>query len=154
MKIHTLSLNSLVNSTPLGPNIVLSTSWAPSLYVWFEVLIAMTMKMCSPVEVQRRFGGSYHIHPCLLLVVCLAYSLALKMEVVHPSEMSLNFYQTKWRHIPADRKLFTFILNSSLEGETHTEVQIKWQFYITYFNFLSNLLLHLSSDAVPYQIKR
>jgi hypothetical protein len=38
----------------------------------------------------------------LLLVVCRAYFLNLKFEAVLFSEMSVNFYQTAWRHIRED----------------------------------------------------
>jgi hypothetical protein len=37
---------------------------------------------------------------CIMLVVHLADPSALKMESVHSSETSVNFYQTTWRTIP------------------------------------------------------
>jgi hypothetical protein len=41
---------------------------------------------------------------CMLLV-CSAYSLTLKTEVVSSSEMSVNFYQTTRHHKPDDGSL-------------------------------------------------
>jgi hypothetical protein len=38
-------------------------------------------------------------------VSCLTYTLAVKMEAVHSSEMSVNFSQTTWLRIPADNTL-------------------------------------------------
>jgi hypothetical protein len=44
---------------------------------------------------------SFHITICLLLFPAwLAYSSSLKMEAVHPSETSINFYQTAWCRSP------------------------------------------------------
>jgi hypothetical protein len=40
-----------------------------------------------------------------MLVSCLAYSLALKMEVICYSEPSVDFHQTTRRYIPEDRAL-------------------------------------------------
>jgi hypothetical protein len=34
-------------------------------------------------------------------------AIALMMEAVHPSEMSVNFNVTTWRYIPEDSKLQT-----------------------------------------------
>jgi hypothetical protein len=63
--------------------------------VRFQVLVATSMKMtafcdkalCSLVQVHWHFGGVY----CLI---------ALLMEAVHTSEMSVYFYETAWCHIP------------------------------------------------------
>jgi hypothetical protein len=60
---------------------------------------------------------------CLLLVSRLAYSLSLEMEAIHSSEISVNFYQTTWFHIPEDsivhsycfvRALSTYFVTVSL----------------------------------------
>jgi hypothetical protein len=69
----------------------------------FKVLMAVTVKItvfwhvmpCRPVEVHRSFGDIYclylqgrrisQVNYCLIFV-CMAYSLALKMEAVHLSE--------------------------------------------------------------------
>jgi hypothetical protein len=39
---------------------------------------------------------------CFLLVSCLAFSSAVRMEAVRFSETSLDFYQTKLHYIPED----------------------------------------------------
>jgi hypothetical protein len=56
----------------------------------------MTMKsticrngmLCSPVEVEWCFGGTYHL------------LLAWFSSVICSSEMFMNFYQTAWYHVP------------------------------------------------------
>jgi hypothetical protein len=45
---------------------------------------------------------------CILLVACLAYFSTLKMDAVYSSEMSVNFYQTTWHHIPEDSTLLKY----------------------------------------------
>jgi hypothetical protein len=44
---------------------------------------------------------------CFMMVSCLAYSWTLKMEGICPSETSVDFHRTRWRHIPEDRLFFT-----------------------------------------------
>jgi hypothetical protein len=39
-------------------------------------------------------------HIINILLLCLAFSLSLKMELVFSSEMMINFYQTTWCWIP------------------------------------------------------
>jgi hypothetical protein len=43
--------------------------------------------------------------PASCLVSCLAYSLNLKMEVIHFSKTLVHFHQSKWHYIPEDRTL-------------------------------------------------
>jgi hypothetical protein len=72
---------------------------------------------CSPVKkVQRRFGLTYcHVlHGRIslakkqaagterLLFICLAYHTILKIEALNFSETSVDFYRTKWRHLPEE----------------------------------------------------
>jgi hypothetical protein len=67
----------------------------------------------SPMKVSRRFGGTCRLHlqcealltTCFMLVSCLAYSLALKMEAICSSETSVNFQRTARCYIPEDRTL-------------------------------------------------
>jgi hypothetical protein len=40
-----------------------------------------------------------------MLVSCMAYSLTLKMEAIHSSEMLLEFHWITWRYISEDRIL-------------------------------------------------
>jgi hypothetical protein len=47
---------------------------------------------------------------CFLLVVYLTYSLTPKMEAVHSSILSANFYQTTWHHIPEDSTVLSMFL--------------------------------------------
>jgi hypothetical protein len=94
-----------------------------SINVGFEVLTAVAMKTvifwniteCSPLKVNRRFGGTY----CLLLQgrrisrarnkpesrcqaeLCCCFSI-LKMEATCSSETSVDFQQTTRRYIPED----------------------------------------------------
>jgi hypothetical protein len=94
--------------------------------VGFEVLTAVVVKstalwdikQCSPVSVNRRFGGTYRLHlqgrkiseskrkACFLACNLLPrWFLAefifsiLKMEAIYSSETSVD---TQWRHIPED----------------------------------------------------
>jgi hypothetical protein len=95
--------------------------------VGFEVLTAVVMKHsvisditpCSLFEVNRHFGGTYHLrihgvrisqiryqHEAALLVTCfilvsyLTYSSTLKMEATCYSPTSIDFQQTTLRYIP------------------------------------------------------
>jgi hypothetical protein len=76
---------------------------------------------CSPLKVNRRFGGTYRLHLqgrklsqprnqlCLphdfTLFSCSFYSSALKMEAMCSSETSVGFQQTTRRYIPEDNIL-------------------------------------------------
>jgi hypothetical protein len=70
---------------------------------------------CSPLNVNRRFGGKY----CLyfkaegsafnlfsMLISYLSYSSALNMEAIVSSETSGYFQRTTWRYIPEDNTLY------------------------------------------------
>jgi hypothetical protein len=97
------------------------------MYAGLEVLVVVTVKSTifwdvAPyhlLEVYPCFRGIYCLHlqgqrvrqaACFLLITCLAYSLALKMEAVHPFRMLVNFHQTTLRHIPEDRTLVSNLL--------------------------------------------
>jgi hypothetical protein len=67
---------------------------------------------CSPLRVNRRFGGIYRLHtaelclpPAFTLVSCSAYSSTLKMEAICFSETSVDFQRTTWRYIQEDSTL-------------------------------------------------
>jgi hypothetical protein len=49
---------------------------------------------------------------CCQLVASLAYFSTLKMEVVRPSEPSVNFYQSTRHHIPEDISLHSYPMNA------------------------------------------
>lgn len=34
------------------------------------------------------------------MIICLDYSLTVKLEALHSYETSVNLYQSTWRHIP------------------------------------------------------
>jgi hypothetical protein len=94
--------------------------------VGLDVLTAVVLKStifwditpCSPLKVNRRFGGIYclnlHRRIALLascfLVSCLAYSSTLEMEASCSSEMSVDFQRSTRRYISEDS---TLVDNSS-----------------------------------------
>jgi hypothetical protein len=39
---------------------------------------------------------------CFMLISCVAYCAAMKMEVIYPSETSVDFHQTNRRYITED----------------------------------------------------
>jgi hypothetical protein len=65
---------------------------------------------CSPLKVNRRFGGTCRLHlqgrallaTCFALVSCFYYSSTLKMNT-RSSETSVDFQRTTRRYIPEDR---------------------------------------------------
>jgi hypothetical protein len=71
----------------------------------FEVLRAVVMKStvfcditpCSPLKVNRRFGGTYLLH---LRGFLLFVFLTLKMEAICSPETSVDFQRTARRYIP------------------------------------------------------
>jgi hypothetical protein len=74
---------------------------------------------CSPLKVNRRFGGTYRrwqaeqsarlcLPPVFTLVSCLAYSSTLKMEAKCSSETSVEFQRTTRRYIPEDNTLHAY----------------------------------------------
>jgi hypothetical protein len=92
--------------------------------------ISWDITPCSPLKVNRRFGGTCrfhfqnrisqetsvkaggkesHLSLCLpaafTLVSCLAYSSTLKMEVTCFSETSVDFQRTTRRYMPGDTTL-------------------------------------------------
>jgi hypothetical protein len=91
-------------------------------FVRFEVFTAMVMKSIifwdvtpySLLRCNRRFGGTYHLHPegrrnnlfCLspayLLVIAGIIPSNLKMEAICSSETSVATQQTTRHHIPED----------------------------------------------------
>jgi hypothetical protein len=77
---------------------------------------------CSPLKVNRRFGGNCRLHlecrrisqgrkqrsaydQVFIQVSCLAYLSTLKMEAVYSSETFFDIQQTTRRYIPEDRTL-------------------------------------------------
>jgi hypothetical protein len=73
----------------------------------YEESVFWDITPCSPLKVNRRFGGTYHLHlqgrclsPAFSLVSCSAYSLTLNMEAVYSFYTSADFQQTTWRYIP------------------------------------------------------
>jgi hypothetical protein len=80
--------------------------------VRFEVLTAVVMKNsvfgdmtpCSPLKVNRRFGGP----PGFTLVAFLLFS-TLKMEATCSSEMLIDFQRTARNSIPEDRNLQLYV---------------------------------------------
>jgi hypothetical protein len=57
-------------------------------------------------ENQPTFGGTcLQFAVCIMIVYCLAYFSVLKMVTACPSEMSVDFHRTTWRHISEGRIL-------------------------------------------------
>jgi hypothetical protein len=98
------------------------------LVVRFEVFTAVVTKSiifwditpCSPLSVNRRFGGTNRLHlqgvkisvkvelclpPAFTLVSCSAYFSTPKMGAPCSSEMSVDFQRTTRRYITEDRTL-------------------------------------------------
>jgi hypothetical protein len=90
-------------------------------YIVFEVLTAVVMKStifwditpCSALKVNRRLGGTYHLHlqgrrirsACHLLLQWFLARLifwTLKMEAICSSYTSVEFQRTIRRYIPKD----------------------------------------------------
>jgi hypothetical protein len=72
---------------------------------------------CSPLKFNRRFGGTRRLHHhgrrtgqarnqheelCIMLVSCLANSLALMMEATCTTETSVDFKRTTRLYIPEE----------------------------------------------------
>jgi hypothetical protein len=57
---------------------------------------------CSPLKVNRRFGGTYRLclSPAFTLVSCSTYCSTLKMEAMCSSETSADFQRTTRHYIP------------------------------------------------------
>jgi hypothetical protein len=94
--------------------------------------------LCSPLKVNRRFGGTYRLHlqgrrisrainqqeavasprlcwsTAFTLVSCSAYYSTLNMEAICSSETSVDFQRTTQRYIPEDN-----ILNSQFVYAYH-----------------------------------
>jgi hypothetical protein len=79
-------------------------------------IIFWDLTPCSPLNVNRRFGGTYRLHlqgrkissACHLLsrcFFCSTYSSTLKMEAICSSETSVDSQRTKRRYIPEDSTL-------------------------------------------------
>jgi hypothetical protein len=79
---------------------------------------------CSPLKVNRRFGGTSSLHiqgprvalfaTCFRLVSCLAISWTLKVEVTCSSDTSVDFQRSTRRYIPEDRPLHTMAVRTPL----------------------------------------
>jgi hypothetical protein len=54
-----------------------------------------------------------------LLAACLDYALTLKLESVYSFKISVNFYQSKWHHIPEDNKCCE-------NQESHMHLWVNW----------------------------
>jgi hypothetical protein len=81
-------------------------------------LLVYNITPCSPLEVNRRFGGTYRLHlhcrklsqaeraTCFTLLFFLAYSSTLKTVATYSSKTSVDFQRTTWGYIPEDRSLW------------------------------------------------
>jgi hypothetical protein len=97
--------------------------------VYMKSIIFWDMTPCSPLSVNRRFGGAYHLHlqcrrnkfsqkpsskqvggqPLCHMLACWflveLISSILKMEAICSSETSVGTQQTTGRHVPEDDTL-------------------------------------------------
>jgi hypothetical protein len=55
---------------------------------------------CSPLSVNRRFGGTYACHLLACWFLAEIISSALKMEAICSSRMLVDTQRTTWRYIP------------------------------------------------------
>jgi hypothetical protein len=87
--------------------------WITNINVGSEVFTAVAMKSiifwditpCSPLGVNRRFGGTYRLHIQHLLACWFLAELIsspLKMEAICLSETSVETQRTTRRYIPED----------------------------------------------------
>jgi hypothetical protein len=89
-----------------GSWVIVSSQAEVTTLVRSEFLTLMTIditvlwdgKLCDLVKVYGCFGGTYCLH--LQGQRVSQASSKLKVEAVHSSEMSINFYQTTQCHIP------------------------------------------------------
>jgi hypothetical protein len=117
------SLNAIIHRQFSEPIAICSTFKG---YEKDEILTAVTMRSsifwditpCSPLKVNRRFGGTHRLHlqgrtnrakkPAWKQVAsrsCSAYSSTLKMEAICSSETSVGSRRTAGRYIPEERSL-------------------------------------------------
>jgi hypothetical protein len=74
-------------------------------FVRFDVLTAVVVKSSvfwdmTPCSLLK--GNRCLLAICFMLISCLVYSSALKMEATCSSEASTEFQRTTWRYIPED----------------------------------------------------
>jgi hypothetical protein len=104
-----------------------NSSWRPSLicshYVGGNTVSRMKstpfwdIMPCSPLKVNRSFGGTHHLHlqgrrirklcllPVFTLISCSVHFPTLKTEVIYSSEMSVDFQWTIRCYIQKDSAL-------------------------------------------------
>jgi hypothetical protein len=119
---------------------ILTTYGVDQCIVGFEVLTAVVIKStifwditpCSPLGVNRRFGGTSRLHlqhrrtsrararfcfpPAFAMVSCSAYSSTLKMEAIISSETLVDTQRTTRRYITEDGTLHQCIGFYKLPG--------------------------------------
>jgi hypothetical protein len=89
---------------------------------------------CSPLKVNRRFGGIYHLHlqdqrisrarnqhESRAVGFLLGYFSTLKMEAIYSSETSVDFQWTTRRYIPED--------STRQYGSGLVRVPADWQYF-------------------------
>jgi hypothetical protein len=81
--------NTHITDQPLSQNFSESSKMYVLIYFGFEALTEVVIEssvfwdvtLCSPLKVNRRYGGTCRLHyTCFLLISCLACSSTLKME--------------------------------------------------------------------------
>jgi hypothetical protein len=106
--------------------VLIMISWCcfnSSNTLFMKSTIFLNITQCSPLKVNRRFGGKYLLHlqgrrisrartsvkaviaTCFYAGSCLAYSSTLKMVAICSSETSVDFQRSTRRYIPEDSTL-------------------------------------------------
>jgi hypothetical protein len=92
----------------ISNNLHIALDWKPSVPVTIVSTVFWNVTPCGPVDVsEQRSAFILRVVDILKkqratswLVTCLAYSSILK--AVHSSEVSVNVYRTRRRHVPED----------------------------------------------------
>jgi hypothetical protein len=97
-----------LNLNPWVPQFIAYSFRFSQRWLW-KSTVFWDITPCSPLEANRRFGETYHLHvlsPAFKLISCSAY-LTLKMKPTCSSETSVDFQQTTRRYTPENSALYS-----------------------------------------------
>jgi hypothetical protein len=131
-------LNCPLVSAHLGSNVLLCI-WIYIVWTKYKLNILWDVTLCSPLKVNRHFGGTYGLHlqgrvsrgsyqqelclpPASTLVSFSAYSSTLNMEVICSSETQVDSQWTTQHWIQEDRSLQHY----RRENLKSYKIQISW----------------------------
>jgi hypothetical protein len=121
-------------------------------YLFFNIIISWDATPCSPVEVHRRFGGTYCPHPqgakvnqarSKLQATFLASSSTLKMEAVYYFDSSVNFYHAR-RHCISEDTVISIVTAVRTPNPVVLTLPIRFLIFRRIVVFLLAVCLHLS----------